>query len=807
MNARQTQNEPATMPMRPIGSGPRIALPARYEDLGEFAHGGWGEVRRVRDRVLDRVVVMKILSAPHRHPREAETMRSRFMNEARVTASLEHPGIVPVHDRGVLDDGRPWFTMKEVRGRTLKHLVYDEPRDEESARRLRRLVEIVLRVAETAGYAHERGVIHRDIKPSNVMIGEFGEVLLLDWGIARAPRIDEPEEGGGLALVDAALTSTGDILGTVAYMSPEQGRGIGEPLTAASDVFCIGVVLQEALTGERARPGDHVQAWAMAATGSLPRITPSRDAPEELCAIVARATALDPDQRPADGGALASLLRAWLDGSMRRERAAALVAHANTAIGRVDPLRRARDLRRAEARAALAGVRDFDPVALKLPAWQREDEARAIEQQIDLLETEHVETLRAALELDPDHEAAHDALAALYRARVLDRERHHAEAEAARAELLLRRHDRGSHTRFLRGLGRLVLASDPTRVEVRASRYVVRERQRVPDAPRSLGFTPIDVELEAGSWLIELVRDDGSVTRLPIRIARDETWTATRPGESTPRAVRCLGALGPGEVHVPAGLAVVGGDPQAAEPVPEASVWIDDFVIRRVAVTFEDYLAFLDDLAPADAHRHAPRWQLATAHDPSNARAVAQIGGRWAVALPGEGNVPIEPTWPVTSIDWRSARAYAEWLARRTGLPWRLPDELEIEKAARGADARAYPWGDFCEPTWARIVGSTPDVPSRVAVGIHPVDQSPYGVRDLAGNARTWCAGPWTPDGPPIDDGVLRRIACDDADPAMRAIRGGSWSSVAMTARAASRFAGRPDECFAAVGIRLVRSV
>lgn len=808
---KRTERSGRTSVVAP-GRGP--VLPERYADLGAIARGGWGEVRRVRDRVLDRVVAMKILAI---ELLEAQAMRARFMNEARVTAALEHPGIVPVHDRGFLEDRRPFFTMKEVRGRTLHEILHDaeqpeerpEERPEESldpALRLRRLVEILLRVAETVGYAHERGVLHRDLKPGNVMVGEFGEVLVLDWGIARFELEEEYTGPGAPMSVDAALTGTGEMLGTVAYMSPEQGRAIGEVLTPASDVFALGLLLHEVLTGERARPYDRVQAWAMAAMGTVPKLVPSPKMPEELCSIVQHATMLSPDARPAHGMAMAERMRAWLDGSLRRERAAALVSQATRIIEDLDVRKRERDQMRREARRLLDGVRESDPVDLKREAWRLEDQADAIHQEIDLRQAEHVETLRAALELDPEHEAAHRALGAIYREQVLEAEARRLPAEVARAELRLKHHDRGEHTRFLLGLGRLVLASDPE-TSVRASRFVLRERRLVADAPRELGRTPIDVELEAGSWLLELERDSGIVTRLPVRILRDETWTLHRPGEPAASALTCIPGLTPDEVHIPRGWASVGGDPQAVEPVPARAVWIDDFVMRKVAVTFEDYLAFLDAIDPAEAERYAPRWQLATAHDPTSARVVERIGGRFVVTRSGEGGRVIDPRWPVTSIDWHAARAYAAWYASETGLPWRLPDELEWEKAARGVDGRSFPWGDFLEPTWARIVGSIADVPCRAKVGSYPVDESPYGVLDMAGNARAWCAGPWTPEGPPIEGEVLRRVACAPDDPSMRSVRGGSWSSTAALARSASRFAGKPDECFAAVGIRLVRSV
>lgn len=795
------------LPVRPSTADKPLGLPERYVDLGPIARGGWGEVRRVQDRVLDRVVAIKVLAREHH---EAPALLARFLNEARVTASLEHPGIVPIHDRGVLEDGRPWFTMKEVRGRTLHQLLHEpgatnDALEVDPALRLRRLVEILHRVAETVGYAHDRSVLHRDLKPGNVMVGEFGEVLVLDWGIARAAP-EDTVDSQEMRAFDVTLTGTGEILGTVAYMSPEQGRGIGEPLSAASDVFGLGLMLHEILTGERARPNDRVQAWAMAATGSVPPLTAQRDRPEELCAVAIRATQPLPADRPADGRAFSELLRAWLDGSMRRERAAALVAQASHATDGLDALRAERDRLRAEARRILKHVRDHDPVEAKRPAWAQEDEADAIDQQIDLVESEHIESMRAALELDPEHDAAHRALSTIYRERVLDAEARRAPADAARAERRLRRHDRGESTRFLRGVGRVVLETDPPGLAVTASRFVVKERRLVTGPAIALGRTPIDRELEAGSWLLEIASTEGTATRLPVRVVRDRTWSLTPPGAPR-RPLVPIAALPPEDVLVPGSITAVGGDSHAIEPVPAREVWIDAFVMRRDAVTIREFLAFLDDIDPADAERFAPRWQEGGSYGSSETRSVERVEGRHQVVRAGESGRVMSLTWPVTSVDWHAAQAFAAWTAARTGLPWRLPDELEWEKAARGADGRFFPWGDFPEPTWARMVGSTPDALCRAPVSSHPIDTSVYGVRDLAGNARTWCAGPWTLEGPPVADGRLVMVTCAPGDPELRSIRGGSWTTNAWLSRSANRFAGRPDERFAAVGIRLVRSI
>ncbi|MCA9625128.1 MAG: serine/threonine protein kinase, partial [Myxococcales bacterium] len=154
----------------------------RYQDRGLIGRGGQGEVRRVYDSHIGRVLAMKILSfAKLGQPRA----HARFWNEARITANLQHPAIVPVHDMGKLEDGRPFFTMAEVQGRTFTaHIrdLHDLTEPLEQRRALRRIVQSLARACEGLAYAHSRGVMHRDIKPHNLMVGRFGEVQVMDWG-------------------------------------------------------------------------------------------------------------------------------------------------------------------------------------------------------------------------------------------------------------------------------------------------------------------------------------------------------------------------------------------------------------------------------------------------------------------------------------------------------------------------------------------------------------------------------------------------------------------------------------------------
>src|SRR3989442_120935 len=210
---------------------PRVLPQERYEIIGERARGGLGRVLEARDRTLQRVVALKELL------RRGETGEARFVREAFITAQLEHPSIVPVHDAGYSASGAPFYVMKLVTGRTLAELATERA----SLRERLALIPNVIAVADAVAYAHSRGIIHRDLKGANVLVGEFGETMVVDWGLAK--RIDEPETTQTEPAHPSATTVTvdGAILGTPDFMAPEQARG--ERLDARTDVYALGALL------------------------------------------------------------------------------------------------------------------------------------------------------------------------------------------------------------------------------------------------------------------------------------------------------------------------------------------------------------------------------------------------------------------------------------------------------------------------------------------------------------------------------------------------------------------------------------
>ncbi len=307
------------------------AGPSRYRLDGEVGRGGMGAVLRVWDGGLRRAVAMKVLLGGD--PTPSATALSRFLEEAQITGQLEHPGIVPVHELGLDPSGRAFFTMRLVReGRTFADVLTLVAAETDGWSRTRAL-EVLLKVCDAIGFAHAKNVVHRDLKPSNVMVGPFGVVYVVDWGLAkvlgrdgepleraaggrRSTRAIETERGTSAS---ALRTRDGVLLGTPVYMSPEQARGDVGAVDRRADVYAIGAMLYELLTGRMPylAPGENVPPAAVVARllagPPEPIASLAPDAPAELVAICERAMAREPDRRYANVARLGADLRAFLE--------------------------------------------------------------------------------------------------------------------------------------------------------------------------------------------------------------------------------------------------------------------------------------------------------------------------------------------------------------------------------------------------------------------------------------------------------------------------------------------------------------
>lgn len=331
----------------------------RYQLSGEIARGGMGAVLRGRDVDLGRDLAVKVLL--EKYANRPEVAR-RFIEEAQIAGQLQHPGVVPVYDIGRFGD-RPFFTMKLVKGQTLaamlagrNDLAVDRPR----------LLAITLQVAQTLAYAHAKGVIHRDLKPANIMVGAFGEVQVMDWGLAkvlaeggiadeeRASRAQEqPEDvttirtarSSGTAGSFGSDTEAGSLLGTPAYMPPEQANGDVASLDRRADVFGLGSILCEILTGKAPYVGrSHEEVRRKAANGDMAPALARLDgcgAEKEVIGLTKVCLSPEAIDRPKDAQAVAEALTAYLDGVQERLRQA-VVAEAQAKARAVEEAKRRR---------------------------------------------------------------------------------------------------------------------------------------------------------------------------------------------------------------------------------------------------------------------------------------------------------------------------------------------------------------------------------------------------------------------------------------------------------------------------------
>jgi serine/threonine-protein kinase len=222
--------------LRDVISQPDLSA-TRYELLEPIGQGGMGAVYAVRDRELARRVALKVLSVPETSSHEA----ARMTEEARILARLEHPGIVPVHDMGTLPDGRIFYVMKLVDGTRLDQYAQTNPP-------LPDLLRVFSRICEPVAFAHSQGIIHRDLKPDNIMVGRFGEVLVLDWGVAKIVGQARPSTNSQTG--ERRQTASGTVIGTQAYMAPEQAAGANHQVDARSDVYALGMTLRALLANQ-----------------------------------------------------------------------------------------------------------------------------------------------------------------------------------------------------------------------------------------------------------------------------------------------------------------------------------------------------------------------------------------------------------------------------------------------------------------------------------------------------------------------------------------------------------------------------
>ncbi|MHC4956591.1 MAG: SUMF1/EgtB/PvdO family nonheme iron enzyme [Planctomycetota bacterium] len=750
-----------------------------------IGQGGMGEVFLVTDQDLRRQVAMKVL---RRDVAQGREQRLHFIAEAQATSQLEHPGIPPVHDIGLTPEGQLYFTMKLVQGRTLREVLHDLAlKRKEVAREynLHKLVTILERCCEPLHFSHEKGVIHRDLKPENIMLGDYGEVHVMDWGLARIQgTTDEYEtfEGVETARTEAGFESQhGAVKGTIPYMSPEQMRG--EEFDRRTDVYAMGCLLYEVLTLHPAFDPTDQGVIAKKQSGEIADArtrNPRRKVPEPLAVICEKALSTDPDHRYATAEELALSLRRWLDGRSERERrheeAERFAKEGRQASKRYLSLRGEIKAAEQAAEAEAKKYKPFQPVKEKRSLIEAREKVEQLKIELALAFAESQKLLDGALLQEPGNKSARAELVRIWRDRLEDAERRRDKADEAYALVMIERYADAP----LSQEGELVLRSDPP-AEVTIAHYEEQDGVMTPVDERALGMTPIRTKLPADSYLCVLKAEGRRDTRYPVKIERDQTWE----GKVT---LQTHEAIGERFVHVPAGPFVYGeGDKTTAKTLP-------DFAIQNYPVTFGQYLEFLSALSAEDAAKRLPQTPgegpLVERVDDGSWRvlpiAVEGPAREWCERTYGEG---FELRCPVVAIDYDDAEAYCKWRSETTGKEWRLPTEEEREKAARGVDGRRFAWGDLEDASLGKCRESRAVPAQPEPVGAFPAAESVYGMGDASGGVWDWTSS-W-----------------EDERRSSRVLRGGAWLSQPGLLRCAFRSGNLPRARGTYVGLRCARGL
>ena len=403
-----------------------------YQLVEQLGKGGMGEVYRAGDPALGRDLAVKVMKGSYRHDAQAER---RFLREARVTGSLQHPGIVPVHNLGRLADGRLHYTMRLVRGQTFADILQDEAGKSE---RWPSLLGIFEKICQAVAYAHSKRVIHRDLKPANVMVGRFGEVQVMDWGLAKVLTAgdtvdaEQTTNAAGTRIptepadTPLHLSRPGSGFGTPAYMPPEQALGEWGTVDERADVFAVGSILCEMLTGHPPYLGsDGEEVFRRARRGDLAEALERLEhcgADAALTALCRACLSAQPESRPRDAGAVAKCVADYQADVQERLRQAELErvaaqtrAQEEQARARVEQERAREALARvaAERRArqrllALAGAVLLLLLVGVAGAWWMQKERVAAQARQDRADREALTVLEQARERLDDGWRLHD---------------------------------------------------------------------------------------------------------------------------------------------------------------------------------------------------------------------------------------------------------------------------------------------------------------------------------------------------------------------------------------------------------------
>ncbi len=761
----------------------------RYVEAVELARGGMGAVYRAVDPDLGRPVAIKVALAGEDALSEEV---ARFLREAQVTGQLQHPNIPPLHELSRTPDGQTYFAMKLIDGKSLADLVQDRVRQgaQELAASRPEFLGALVKVCDALAYAHSRGVIHRDLKPANVMIGAYGEVLVLDWGIARilgTSDVEAPAAPARARAIDPVRTLEGTAMGTPAYMSPEQVDGRLDEIDRASDVYGLGAVIYEVLTGTPPFAGKTIdeifEKIVRGACEPPSRRTPAAAIPAELDRLAGKAMHLRRAKRYGSAEEVKAELQAYLEGRplaavrysawqrvakwIRRNRAVSGVSASAAVLLSVLVAWLFVALRESRANLKFARESAAAEAAQRHVADEERDRtSAALEEVLALSEAAPLagrlseEERLAAWRGFPASTAALEAWlssAAKFEGRRAPHERRIREIEARGDRRESDAWEKDNRRKLLELLGELERAIEIARDGLERARRL-RERsegreeraaweeaaQQGLTLPRAAGIVPIGLDPESKRWEFWLVESGD----------RPERGSDGRLGAGTGIVL----------VLLPGGTFRMGSE---ESPIwnerPEIDVTLPSFLISKYELT----------------------------------------RGQWARASGAAAAIDeARALEPVAGVRWTECR--------RTLLGWglRLPSEAEWEFAARAGTTGDW-WtddlataGNVCERSGLRSGFTYCDAwddGEGMVCRVGRYRANPFGLHDSIGNLSEWVEDAYFQDlSETPRDGSPRR---DPAEP-LRVIRGGSFGSVADRARASHRIGFARDLTSLDLGLR-----
>jgi len=780
----------------------RFLFESRYRIGKEIGRGGMGVVHEAFDRSVGRFVAIKLLKDPQKKDKR-DLMK--LVREIQITGQLEHPNIMPIYDVGVLQDNRLFFVMKYIRGKNLLDIVLEMAsgnRQVEENYPLRKLVTIFYNVCQAVEFAHSKGVIHRDLKVENVMVGDHGEVLVLDWGLAMIKDFFDSDDSEQIVVrspekmvraISVGKTSNGSVIGTPCYLSPEQARGLVKEVDELTDIFCLGGTLYELLTltppyiGADAR---EVIDRAKLGKVELPSSRAyDRLVPLELELICLKAMAPEKKNRYQSVQELMRDINRYLEGAAEKERREK--ASEEALSGGLDKLAdyyvvksKYNDLKKETMRLELNARKGGVSYEEKEILWDSQDKLQKLSLEKTALFGQVLRSLQNAFTLNPQNQSPRKALFDVYYDCYIEAENESRLEDALFYKSMLELYADETTIWRLDGIGEVDLQSEPPGAGVTIEPLAEKRMRLLPTGERyEAGETPCKIKLKRGHYVITIKSRGCADAIYPVFVERSKKFQII--SKLLPES-----DVLPGFALVPAGESTLGGEDDGTfGALPKHALYIPDFCIQKLPVTMSEYAEFINDSASTMSEEQLldALPQVLGANRPFFKK---YDDGKWNVVDVDDDGDRYSPQWPVFGVTFNHALAYARWRSIKDGVDYRLPRYLEREKAGRGCDGRLYPWGnkfdpEFCHMRFSRHKTSKPQPQD---VGANENDKSPYGVYDLSGNIRNWCDS-WF-----------------DSDKTARVIRGGSWSLYDMFCRLKCRASAKPNARDVNTGFRLAYS-